>query len=78
MTSRYISWGAGLRGAQYLILGAKARRALLQDRAHVTQEDIQALAKPSLRHRILVNYRGEADGIEVDGLIDELLKHVGN
>ncbi len=76
-TTRYISWGAGLRGAQYLILGAKAR-ALLQDRAHVTREDVQALAKPSLRHRILVNYRGEADGIEVDGLVDQLLDHVGS
>ena len=71
-TDRYISWGAGLRGAQYLVLGAKAR-ALLEGRAHVVLEDIEALAKPSLRHRILVNYRAEAEGIGVDSLIERLL-----
>ena len=70
---QYISWGAGLRAAQYLVLGAKAR-ALLEGRAHVVQEDIEALAKPSLRHRILVNYRAEAEGIGVDSLIDRLLQ----
>ncbi|MCS1406988.1 MAG: hypothetical protein M2R45_00144 [Verrucomicrobia subdivision 3 bacterium] len=74
-TQQYISWGAGLRGAQCLILGAKVR-ALLQNRAHVTQQDIQALAKPSLRHRILVNYRAEAGGISVNEIIDHLLKSV--
>ncbi len=72
-SQKYISWGAGLRGAQFLVLGAKVR-ALLQNRAHVVQEDIDALAKPSLRHRILINYRAEAENITVDQLIDRLLE----
>lgn len=74
-SQKYISWGAGLRGAQFLVLGAKVR-ALLQNRAHVVQEDIDALAKPSLRHRILINYRAEAENITVDQLIDRLLESV--
>src|SRR5262249_42640830 len=50
----WVSWGAGLRGGQYLVLGAKVR-ALLHGRSHVTQEDIRTLAHPTLRHRILIN-----------------------
>jgi len=73
--NEWVSWGAGLRAAQFLILGAKAR-ALLYGRAHVTQNDIQTLALPVLRHRILINYRAEAEGITVDGIVDRLLKHV--
>lgn len=73
--NEWVSWGAGLRAAQYLILGAKAR-ALLYGRAHVTQNDIQTLAYPVLRHRILINYRAEAEGVNVDGIVDRLLKHV--
>jgi MoxR-like ATPase len=73
--NEWVSWGAGLRAAQYLILGAKAR-ALLYGRAHVTQNDIQTLALPVLRHRILINYRAEAEGITVDGIVERLLKHV--
>lgn len=72
---KYVSWGAGLRAAQFLVLGAKVR-ALLQNRAHVIQEDIQALAKPSLRHRILVNYRAEAENIDVDQLVERLIDRV--
>ncbi len=71
----WVSWGAGLRAAQFLSLGAKAR-TLLQGRAHVTPEDIQALAAPVLRHRVLVNYRAEAEGISAEGVIDRLLKEV--
>ena len=71
----YVSWGAGLRAAQFLVLGAKVR-ALLQNRAHVIQEDIKALAKPVLRHRILINYRAEAENIDVDQIIDRLLDSV--
>src|SRR5688500_20106870 len=56
----WVSWGAGTRAAQYLTLGAKAR-ALLQGRSHVTREDLIALAAPVLRHRVLVNYRAEAE-----------------
>jgi MoxR-like ATPase len=71
----WVSWGAGLRGGQYLVLGAKVR-ALLQGRAYVTQDDIQALAHPTLRHRILINYRAEAEGITVDKVIHRLLETV--
>ena len=70
--NEWVSWGAGTRAAQLLILGAKAR-ALLQGRAHVTVEDIQALAAPALRHRILLNYRAEAEGIRVEEVIKRLL-----
>src|SRR5689334_12040352 len=70
--NEWVSWGAGTRAGQFLILGAKAR-ALLQGRAHVTVEDIQALASPALRHRILLNYRAEAEGIRVEEVIKRLL-----
>ncbi len=73
--NEWISWGAGLRAAQYLVLGGKAR-TLLDDRTHVTPDDILALAKPVLRHRILVNYRAEAEGITVEGVIEKLLEAV--
>ncbi|CAN5193236.1 MoxR family ATPase [soil metagenome] len=71
----YISWGAGLRAAQFLVLGAKTR-ALLDGRAHVDPADIRALAKPVLRHRILPNYRAEAESITTEHLIDRLLETV--
>ena len=71
----WVSWGAGLRAPQSLILGAKAR-ALLAGRFHVATEDIRALAHPTLRHRILLGYRAEADGVSVDSVIDRLLEHV--
>jgi MoxR-like ATPase len=70
--NEWVSWGAGTRAAQFLILGAKGR-ALLQGRAHVTVEDVQALAYPTLRHRILLNYRAEAEGIRVEEVIRRLL-----
>ncbi len=70
--SDWINWGAGLRAAQCLVLGGKAR-ALLHGRTHVTVEDIQALAAPALRHRILTNYRAEAEGISVDEIIRRLV-----
>jgi MoxR-like ATPase len=68
------NWGAGTRAAQFLVLGAKAR-ALLKGRAHVTIEDIQTLAPPVLRHRILLNYRAEAEGIRPENVIGQLLQH---
>lgn len=73
--NEYVSWGAGLRAAQYLILGGKAR-ALLAGRANVTWEDIRALAAPVLRHRILINYRAEAAGLTVDQIVSRLLETV--
>jgi MoxR-like ATPase len=71
----WVSWGAGTRAAQFLALGAKAR-ALVQGRTHVSAEDIRALAAPVLRHRILVNYRAEAEGTNVEGIIRKLLETV--
>lgn len=68
----WVSWGAGPRGSQYLLLGAKAR-ALLQGRLHVSCKDVQAVAHEVLRHRILTNFRAEADRITADGIIDRLL-----
>src|SRR5688500_4517189 len=69
----WVNWGAGLRAGQNLVLGAKAR-ALLQGRSRATRQDIQALAPPVLRHRILLNYKAEAEGITVDSLIGRLLE----
>jgi MoxR-like ATPase len=71
----YVSWGAGLRAGQFLILGAKAR-ALLSGRAHVTPDDIRRLAAPVLRHRILTNYKAEAAGVSVEQIILRLLEAV--
>jgi MoxR-like ATPase len=73
--NEWVNWGAGLRAGQFLVLGAKVR-ALLHDRAHVTAEDIRALAYPTLRHRILLNYRAEAEGITVETLVDRLVDSV--
>ncbi len=71
----WVSWGAGTRAPQFLVLGAKAR-ALLAGRAHVTVEDLQKLALPTLRHRILLNYRAEAEGIRVEDVVRKLLETV--
>ncbi|MEO7597312.1 MAG: AAA family ATPase [Opitutus sp.] len=71
----WINWGAGTRAAQALVIGAKAR-ALWQGRSHATIDDIRALAAPVLRHRVLLNYRAEADGITVEQVIEKLLAAV--
>ena len=71
----WISWGAGLRAAQFLVLGGKAR-ALFQGRAHVSIDDLRALTYPVLRHRILVNYRAEAEGVTPETVIARLLETV--
>ncbi|MGI8604705.1 MAG: AAA family ATPase [Verrucomicrobiales bacterium] len=70
--NEWVNWGAGTRAAQSLILGAKAR-ALLKGRAHVTVEDVQSLAVPVLRHRILLNYRAEAEGARIEDVIQRLV-----
>jgi MoxR-like ATPase len=69
----WVGWGAGTRAAQFLVLGGKAR-ALLAGRAHVTLDDLASLALPVLRHRILLNYRAEAEGIRVDEVIRRLVE----
>ncbi len=71
----WVSWGAGTRAAQYVVLGAKAR-ALLSGRSHATVEDVRALVHPTFRHRILVGYRAEAEGISVENIISRILETV--
>ena len=73
--NNWVSWGAGLRAAQTLVLGAKAR-ALLEGRSHAAIEDIRALAPPTLRHRVLLNYKAEAEGVSVEDCIRALLDKI--
>ena len=73
--NEWVNWGAGLRAGQALILGAKAR-TLLQGRSHVTPDDIKALAVPVLRHRILPNFKAEAEGVDADKVVEKLLETV--
>jgi MoxR-like ATPase len=73
--NQWTSWGAGTRAGQFLVLGGKTR-ALLKGRSHVTLEDLQALAYPVLRHRILLNYRAEAEGLNVESVIKKLLETI--
>ncbi len=68
-----IAWGAGPRAVQFLVLGAKAR-ALLNRRTHVTCEDIQSLAKPVLRHRVVLSFTAESEGVTTDQLVDRLIE----
>jgi MoxR-like ATPase len=71
----WVRWGAGPRAGQALLLGAKAA-ALLDGRAAASIEDVTSVALPVLRHRLLVNFRAEADGITTERVIDTLLQHV--
>ena len=71
---KWIAYGASPRAAQYLVLGAKAR-ALTQGRYHVTFEDIQKLAQPVLRHRVLTNFHAESEGKSSSELVKMLLEH---
>lgn len=72
VASEQLAWGAGPRAVQYLILGSKAR-ALMDGRPHVATEDIRALAKPVLRHRLVVNFAAESEGITTDDIVQSLL-----
>ena len=72
---KWVKWGAGLRGSQALVRGAKAR-ALMHGRYHVSIKDIQALAKPILRHRIMTNFYAESERVNSDTIIDRLLEEV--
>ena len=72
---KYVAFGASVRAAQYLVLGAKAR-ALTSGRYHVSFDDIRSLAHPVLRHRVLTNFRAESEGITSDSIIDDLLSAV--
>jgi MoxR-like ATPase len=68
----WLSWGAGPRAGQFLILAGKAR-ALMLGRLHVTLEDIEAVAPPVLRHRLVPNFNAEAEGISVEQIIEKIL-----
>jgi len=70
-----VSWGAGPRASQYLILGAKAR-AVLQGRWHVTTDDIRAVALPVLRHRLLTTFHADAQGMSADDIVQKLLQSI--
>ena len=72
---RWVNYGASVRAAQYMILGGKAR-ALMHGRYHVSFDDIRALARPVLRHRILLNFHAQSERVTSDQLIDQLLKAV--
>jgi len=72
---RWLDWGAGPRASQYLLLGAKAR-ALLHGRFHATVDDIIAIAKPVLRHRMVLNFAAESEGLTTDLIIEKLLENV--
>jgi len=71
----YVNYGASVRAAQALILGAKAR-ALLQGRAHVGYEDVQALARPVLRHRLILNFQAQSEKVTTDRIIEQLVAAV--
>jgi MoxR-like ATPase len=72
---KWVAFGASVRAAQYLVLGAKAR-ALTSGRYHVNYDDIRALAHPVLRHRVLTNFHAQSEGVTSDALIDRLLEAV--
>jgi MoxR-like ATPase len=72
---KWVKWGAGLRASQALVRGGKAR-ALMHGRYHVSIKDIQALAKPILRHRVMTNFYAESERINSDSIIERLLEAV--
>ena len=72
---RWVKWGAGPRAGQALVLGAKAR-ALLEGRSVASPADVRAVAPPVLRHRILLNFQAEADGVDADQIVERLLESV--
>ena len=73
--NEWLTWGAGPRAAQYLVLGAKAH-AILNARLNVSCEDVRAIAKPVLRHRLFTNFNADAEGIGADQVIEKLLEAV--
>ena len=73
LVESYLAWGAGPRASEYLVLAAKAR-AILSGSTHVTPEHVRSIAKPVLRHRVMLNFNAEADQVTPDAIIDNLLK----
>ena len=75
VTRRFVRYGASPRGAQALVLGAKVR-ALSEGRYNVSVDDLKALAAPALRHRVILNFEGEAEGVDVDNLVSQIIDGV--
>jgi MoxR-like ATPase len=73
LVSRYVRYGASPRGAQALVLGGKVQ-ALMNNRVHVAGEDVRAVALPALRHRLMLNYEGQADQIDPDSIIAAIIE----
>jgi MoxR-like ATPase len=73
LNKQYVRYGASPRGAQALVLGAKIR-ALLHNRVHVSSDDVRGVALPVLRHRVLLNFEGEAERVETDSIIEAILR----
>jgi MoxR-like ATPase len=74
LVNRYVRYGSSPRGAQALVIGGKIR-ALLDGRVHVSTADIRAMAAPALRHRLLLNFEGEAEQIDPDNILRDILEH---
>ena len=73
--NNWLTWGAGPRAAQYLVMGAKSR-ALLRGRLNVSTDDIRQMAKLVLRHRIITNFNADAEGIDSDAVVEKLIQTV--
>ena len=73
MVNKYVRYGASPRAAQALVVGGKIR-ALLNNRLHVSAEDIRALAMPALRHRVLLNFEGEAEQVDTDRIVADIIE----
>ena len=73
LAKRYVRFGASPRGTQALVIGAKVH-ALLQERVYVSSEDVRAVVLPALRHRVLLNFEGEAERVDPDDVLQEILK----
>lgn len=77
ITRRYVRFGASPRGVQALLLAAKVR-ALREGRFSVSRDDVRAMATPALRHRLILNFEGEAEGVDVDGIVATILRETSD
>lgn len=75
MVKKYLKWGAGPRAGQFMTLGAKAK-ALIEGRVTPSFDDVEEVSKLVLRHRIIPNFNAEADGISVEGILEDLIENV--
>ena len=73
ITNRYVRWGSSPRGAQGMILAAKVK-ALRDGRYNLSYDDVASVAMPALRHRLILNFEGEAEGVKADDIVSEILE----